>query len=758
MLSKRIQILLCIMLIAVLVCTAVFASSGGAADFVTPDTTSLDLNSCRHTHEDEERGKAQPNLLANLSGYTVISENSNYALYYREDNCNLRVLNKKTGYVWGGVNEDGKEHLNDTWLALADSLVTFTYLNEECTSAQISINDPRIERTFEKKDGGAVISVSDTLTQISFDISVKLFEDSVSVSMVDGSLSEEGSFLLESVYIMPFFGCTYNDTVSGYIFVPDGAGALIRYAESTKYISAFDKRVYGIDPAIDSTSNSNDLLAKRTNDYLTDPPKITAPVFGAVHGVGCNAFLAVIENGATYSSICASPAGYVIDYNRVTARFDFRTVYSQTLKKDGSGIPVNQETPNDMSPSVRYYFLDGESADYSGMAVKYRNILKAKTLKNKTEREDEDIPLRLDIVAADVKSGKFFNTYVKMTSVKEAADICGALGKKDVNNVTLSYKGWTKGGLNGGKFGNISLDKRLGSLSDLQRLKKQLESGGGRLYLGFNALTANKDQCNHDMDSAKTISNKNMGFVRDNKNIKYNVSYVMRPKSIISSVLKLKNKYSGYGLSLSGLGENSFSDFTKGETATRAANDGAMAKLIGKTENGIALSAPNFYLWGDTDDYFDMPLENSQYLYETDSVPFLPIVLKGSVDYYSPYINQGYYTEDSILKIIEYGAYPSFLTMKAKNEKLIGTPSADYFSINIDNWKDAAVSSYKQINEVLKQTEGADITEHRVIKDGIVRVKYSNGATVYVNYLNEDYNDGNITVKAKSSICTKGVA
>ena len=110
-----------------------------------------------------------------------------------------------------------------------------------------------------------------------------------------------------------------------------------------------------------------------------------------------------------------------------------------------------------------------------------------------------------------------------------------------------------------------------------------------------------------------------------------------------------------------------------------------MAKLIGKTENGIALSAPNSYLWGDTDDYFDMPLENSQYLYETDSVPFLPIVLKGSVDYYSPYINQGYYTEDSILKIIEYGAYPSFLTMKAKNEKLIGTPSADYFSINIDN-------------------------------------------------------------------------
>ena len=150
-----------------------------------------------------------------------------------------------------------------------------------------------------------------------------------------------------------------------------------------------------------------------------------------------------------------------------------------------------------------------------------------------------------------------------------------------------------------------------------------------------------------------------------------------------------------------------------------------------------------------------MPLENSQYLFETDSVPFLPMVLKGSVDYYAPYINQGYYPEDSLLKLLEYGAYPSFLTMQAENEKLIGTPSSDYFSIQMENWQEAMVSSYRQLNAVLQKTEGAVMEEHRVLQKGVVRVRYSNGVTVYVNYLNEEYRDGSVVVSAKSGICVE---
>ena len=755
MLSKRLQVLLCSLLAAALLCSAVLARSGGKTDFITPDTTALDLNSCRHAHPDAVRGQAAANTLSVPDGYALLAENEGYALYFREDICNVRVLNKQTGYVWGSVPADGAEGLNDTWTALAQSLVTFTYLNAECMSTQVSISDPRMERELEKTADGAVLRVSDRQTEISFAVALRLQPDGISVSLVEDSLREEGSFLLQSLYLLPFFGCTYGDRVSGYMFVPDGPGALIRYAQPTKYLSPFDKRVYGDDPAVDPTSNSNDLMAKRTNDYLTDAPTVTAPVFGAVHGVGSDAFLAVIDEGATYASVYASPAGYVIDYNWVTARFDFRTVYAQTLKKDGSGIPVNQKKANRMTPSVSYHFLSGDAADYSGMAVKYRSLLQESTLKDKRERVDAAVPLRLAVLAADVKSGKLFNHYVRMTTVSEAAEMCRTLNGQGIENITLSYIGWTKGGLNGGTYGNTALDSRLGSIEELSRLRKQLESGGGQLFLQFDPLTANKDQCNPDMDSAKTISNKNMGFVRDNKTLKYNTAYVMQPKAVISSLQKLQKQYSDLGLALTGLGSHIYSDFTKGDTITRDTNGSAIRKLLSRSGNTLAFSAPNAYLWGDTDAYFDMPLENSQYLFETDSVPFLPMVLKGSVDYYAPYINQGYYTEDSLLKLLEYGAYPSFLTMQAENEKLIGTPSSDYFSIHMENWQEAMVSSYRQLNAVLQKTEGAVMEEHRVLQKGVVRVRYSNGVTVYVNYLNEEYRDGSVVVAAKSGICVE---
>ena len=45
--------------------------------------------------------------------------------------------------------------------------------------------------------------------------------------------------------------------------------------------------------------------------------------------------------------------------------------------------------------------------------------------------------------------------------------------------------------------------------------------------------------------------------------------------------------------------------------------------------------------------------------------------------------------------------------------------------------------------------------EHRVLQKGVVRVRYSNGVTVYVNYLNEEYRDGSVVVSAKSGICVE---
>ena len=279
MLSKRLQVLLCSLLAAALLCSAVLARLGGKADFITPDTTTLDLNSCRHTHPDAVRGEASANELASLDGYALLAENDRLALYLREDICNVRVLNKQTGYVWGSVPADGAQGLNDTWTALAQSLVTFTYLNEECMSSQISAGDPRVERTLEKTADGGVLQINDTRTGISFAVALRLQGDGISVSMVEDSLQEDGSnsrlvtgvsivnneFLAAHKDLVDTFLTEHEASIAYTADDPEGAAALIEKAGIVAKAAIAQKAL----PACNITYLDGQDMKDALNGYLS---------------------------------------------------------------------------------------------------------------------------------------------------------------------------------------------------------------------------------------------------------------------------------------------------------------------------------------------------------------------------------------------------------------------------------------------------------------------------------------------------------
>ena len=52
--------------------------------------------------------------------------------------------------------------------------------------------------------------------------------------------------------------------------------------------------------------------------------------------------------------------------------------------------------------------------------------------------------------------------------------------------------------------------------------------------------------------------------------------------------------------------------------------------------------------------------------------------------------------------------------------------------------------------------EGAYITEHKAVADGVVRVTYSNGARVYVNYNSADCTVDGITVPQLNFVVERG--
>jgi hypothetical protein len=173
------------------------------------------------------------------------------------------------------------------------------------------------------------------------------------------------------------------------------------------------------------------------------------------------------------------------------------------------------------------------------------------------------------------------------------------------------------------------------------------------------------------------------------------------------------------------------------------------SEKVSSTLESLALYDPNQYLWKYAKDIFDIPMTNSQYLFESDTVPFLQIVLKGSVDYYGPYSNLSFYSKMDILKLVEYGEYPSFLLTGKNNSEIEYTTNSELYSTYYEDWQDNISDAYNYINKALSKVEGKMIMDRTVLAPGVVKVDYEGGISIIVNYTGNDYKLNGAVVPAQ---------
>ena len=74
---------------------------------------------------------------------------------------------------------------------------------------------------------------------------------------------------------------------------------------------------------------------------------------------------------------------------------------------------------------------------------------------------------------------------------------------------------------------------------------------------------------------------------------------------------------------------------------------------IKKSGTTVNMDSPNKYLWEYTDRFLNSPIGSSQYVYETDTVPFLQMVLNGTMEVYAPYSNFSFYSQSDMLRMID---------------------------------------------------------------------------------------------------------
>ncbi|MBP5332062.1 MAG: hypothetical protein J6Y89_09450, partial [Lachnospiraceae bacterium] len=255
-------------------------------------------------------------------------------------------------------------------------------------------------------------------------------------------------------------------------------------------------------------------------------------------------------------------------------------------------------------------------------------------------------------------------------------------------------------------------------------------------YLYDDALRINPSEYNVTFNFVKRI-NKRKYEEQTHKEV-YPVFNFITPKRSTTEMTKLVNKMASKdvkGLCVAGITSNMFSYTYSGTNYTRYQCGAAYSDLIKAADEklDLVMEQPSAYLWANSKAFLDMPLYTSSYIIEDEFVPFLSIVLKGVMPVYSEYINFEANKQEFFLKMVESGSYPSFYITKESSSELIYTNSNDIYSSQYSAYADQIEAYAKELKEVNDKVKDATITAHDIFGDA-VRVIYSNGVKIYVNY------------------------
>jgi hypothetical protein len=212
------------------------------------------------------------------------------------------------------------------------------------------------------------------------------------------------------------------------------------------------------------------------------------------------------------------------------------------------------------------------------------------------------------------------------------------------------------------------------------------------------------------------------------------------------------------GLAIVKLPNTLYSYYSQGGNRSRGETMADYQAMLADANVPLALENPFIGYLSQTDVFLDMPLDTTSYSFLSAEVPFLPMVLSGNIPYYSTWLNFESNQQKALLKLVEYGAYPSWLLTGEDVQPLIHTNSSDVFSAK---W-DVLLSTMTEINGKLAALHeaigGSAMAKHELLDTDVVKVTYENGTAVYINYRKADVNADGITVPALGYLVKGGDA
>ncbi|WP_438348051.1 DUF5696 domain-containing protein [Paenibacillus sp. FA6] len=728
----------CIVLATVTIACFIFVNRGPAVE-----NTELVLDSLQQEVflDNEVKGTTLS------SSYQKVAESDRLELRLKEQNLSIQVVDKSTGYIWDSEIVDTVS--NESWRNFMASGLSLQYFEKgKANSTRTDlVSQTNKSIKFEPSENGfkAIIRLNDL--KLGMELHVGLEQDQLVVHIPQQSIIEGDQFKLGSVYVYPFLGATQADEKDGYMLIPDGPGALIRLADNKgKFKIPYEAKIYGVNEGIETV----------TSDVFTNAPNtVQYPIFGIVHGEGENGLFGIVEKGQYNAKLLAYPNGVNTSYNWTGVQFLSRESYQQPTSRSMGGIVVFEKMRHPEDMQIRYTFLNGKNASYTGMAKMYRNYLVEKDILMKKEESVAAIPIQVDVLGAETENGMLSKRLIPLTTVTQLEEMLKDMRNSGIGSVNVVFKGWNEGGLSGSSPTPVKYEKKIGSSSDFERLDAEISEQGGKLHLysDFTVAYETSKRFSAQSDAAKRID-KSLLILPTYRQV-YDKMYYLSAESTSRIVQQNIKKYTDQnisGVAVDSTGSVLFSEMVDGDTSSRS--DTAETYLatmneLSKAIPSVLMYKANDYMLPYADQLLDIPLESSQYIYISETVPFVQMVLKGYKDYYAPYSNFFANPQTNLLRMIETASFPSYYLTHESSYKLKNTNSNDVYTSSYEDWREPMAETYRTLNEALQPVRNASMEDRVVLGDGIVQVIYDNGISIVVNYTNHDYRSGNISVPAK---------
>ncbi len=596
----------------------------------------------------------------------------------------------------------------------------------------------------------------------------------------------ETNYALENIVLLPYFGCTTLKTTAsasveggeykkngGYIFIPDGSGALLSYynADGTMKEGIQGGSLYGFDYALESLSatDANAETFRIPVFGLTETSVVSKsvsrgegrPLVGnkTVTSEYARGYMAIIEEGESFASIRANlrtmawagAASGKTEYSTVFALFAVKQSDSVTvgssLGGSNSAMTATNTTKYTGNYTIRYVLLsDPETAkandvdyyepSYIGMANAYRDyLIRNDAIEALTSEEiEKGIPLYIHSFGAlDTEDSilSFPVTIEKpLTTFADVKTMADQLKADGITNVNFILEGFANGNMTSPYYPSyVKWNKTVGGEEGFEDLLVYATTNGIGIYPEFDFATANWVKTFSGFSYRKHAARAMSGRYTTRRDYdpvyqiitKFGMGNIVSSGAYLTLFEKFAKDYDQYGvgaISSLSLGTDLSSDYNEDYPLTREdskVNTVEFLEKLYESYGKVLVRGGNSYTFKNVTDIVDLPLDNSNYQISSYSIPFIGMVLHGYMNYSGGVINTEGDVQFEVLKSLESGAALYFLLSYQNTSEIKSAYQMNLnenYSVAFTTWYDEIVETYNELNNAIGSLQGAEITNH----------------------------------------------